>query len=204
MPERSSGSEPVVEEGELVAQARAGDTDAYRCLMLREQDIAYRAAFLITGDAAEAEDAAQEAFVKAFYALHRFDADSPFRPWLLRIVTNEALNRRRTAGRQANVIQRAGNVQVAHDHEPSPEATVLTTETRELVLAALAELPDADRIVLAYRYLLDMPVDEIATILDCPQRTVRSRIARALKRLRTQLTADANPAVPDRSEHSRA
>lgn len=204
LPDRSSGSEPVVEDGELVARARAGDTDAYRCLMLREQDIAFRAAYLITGNAADAEDAAQEGFVKGYYALDRFRAGSPFRPWLLRIVTNEALNRRRAAGRQTNVLQRAGHVQVESDYAPSPESTVLTAETRELVLAALAELPDAGRVVLAYRYLLDMDINEIATILDCPQRTVRSRIARALKRLRTQLTADANPAVPDRSEHSRA
>ena len=193
-----------MEDGELVARARAGDTDAYRCLMLRYQDIAFRAAFLITGDAAEAEDAAQEGFVKAFYGLERFRAGSPFRPWLLRIVTNEASNRRRTAGRQASVLQRAGLAQIAAGHEPSPEATVLAAEMRGRVLASLAGLADNDRIVLAYRYLLDMPVDEIATILDCPQRTVRSRIARALKRLRTHLTADANPTIPDRSEHSRA
>jgi RNA polymerase sigma factor (sigma-70 family) len=194
----------VVEEGELVARARAGDTDAYRCLMLREQDIAFRAAYLITGNAADAEDAAQEGFVKAFYALDRFRVGSLFRPWLLRIVTNEALNRRRAADRQASILQRAGQAEPGHVHEPSPETVTLATETRTQVLSALATLSDDDRIVLAYRYLLDIPVAEIATILDCPQRTVRSRIARALKRLRTQLTADANPAVPDRSEHSRA
>jgi RNA polymerase sigma-70 factor (ECF subfamily) len=116
-------------------------------------------------------------------------------------VTNEALNRRRSDGRHASALQRAGRTEPVHTHEPSPETAILATETRTLVLAALASLNDDDRVVLAYRYLLDMPVAEIATILDCPQRTIRSRIARALKRLRTQLATD--PAVADRSEHSR-
>lgn len=193
-----------MEDSGLAERARAGDTDAYRCLMLRYQDIAFRAAFLITGDAAEAEDAAQEGFVRAFYALDRFRDGAPFRPWLLRIVTNEALNRRRAAGRQASAIQRAGRHQPRSGHEPSPETTILAAETRGLVLAALDELRDDDRLVLSYRYLLEMPVDEIATILDCPQRTVRSRIARALKRLATRFADDTNPVIPDRSEHSRA
>lgn len=191
-----------MEDGELVARARAGDTDAYRCLLLRYQEIAFRAAFLITSDAAEAEDAAQEGFVNAFYALDRFRSGSPFRPWLLRIVTNAALNRRRSASRRASALQRAGQIEPVSSHQPSPEATVLAAETRALVLAALDYLNDDDRLVLAYRYLLDMPVNEIATILDCPQRTIRSRIARALKRLATQL--NTNPALPDRSEQSRA
>lgn len=190
-----------MEESELVAQARAGDADAYRCLMLREQDIAFRAAFLITGDTADAEDATQEGFVKAFYALGRFRDGSPFRPWLLRIVTNEARNRRRASGRQTSALQRAGIDQPAISYEPSPETSVLAAESRTLVLAALDRLSDDDRLILAYRYLLDMEVAEITTILDCPQRTVRSRIARALKRLATHLSNDP---IPDRSEQTRA
>ncbi|HEX5165883.1 MAG TPA: RNA polymerase sigma factor [Thermomicrobiales bacterium] len=191
-----------MEDGDLVRRARAGDTDAYRCLMLRHQEIAFRAAFLITSDASEAEDAAQDGFVNAFYALDRFRDGAPFRPWLLRIVTNQALNHRRTTGRHTSAIQRAGRAEPASTHAPSPEAIILAAETRGLVLDALDRLDDRDRLVLSYRYLLDMPVAEIATILDCPQRTVRSRITRALKRLATHLETD--PDHSTRSERSRA
>jgi RNA polymerase sigma-70 factor (ECF subfamily) len=105
------GSEPAVDDSQLAARARGGDTAAFRYLKLRHQQVAFRAAYLITNDAAEAEDAAQDAFVKAFYALDRFRDGAPFRPWLLRIVANEARNRRRTAGRQTSLIQRAGHEQ---------------------------------------------------------------------------------------------
>ena len=81
----------------LIERACHGDIGAYEELVRQHQDLAYRTAYLITGGAAEAEDAAQEAFVKAYYALGRFRAGAPFRPWLLRIVVNEARNRRKAA-----------------------------------------------------------------------------------------------------------
>ena len=87
-------------EGELVALARRGDGDAYASLVRAHSDIAFRTAMLITQDAAEAEEAAQDAFVKAWRALGRFREGEPWRPWLLTIVANEARNRRRSAGRR--------------------------------------------------------------------------------------------------------
>src|SRR5204862_285426 len=87
-------------------QARQGDTHAYDALVLRYQDLAFRVAYLVTGEAAEAEDAAQDAFVKAYAALARFRSDAAFRPWLLRIVANEARNRRTAARRRAAPAQR--------------------------------------------------------------------------------------------------
>src|SRR3954452_11771838 len=93
------------------AQARALgcriDAAAYADLVREHQDVAFRAAYLVTGSAAEAEDAAQEGFVKAWQALPRFREGAPFRPWLLSIVVNEARNRRRHAGRQAALALRA-------------------------------------------------------------------------------------------------
>ena len=83
-----------LEEAELIERARRGEVVAYEELVLRYQDVAIRTAYLIAPDS-DAEDAAQEAFVKAWSALPRFRAGSPFRPWLLRIVANEASNRRR-------------------------------------------------------------------------------------------------------------
>src|SRR4051794_2486255 len=86
-------------EGELIALARDGDGDAYASLVRAHQDVAFRTAMLITQNAAEAEEAAQDGFVKAWRALPRFRAGEPWRPWLLTIVANEARNRRRSAGR---------------------------------------------------------------------------------------------------------
>ena len=92
-------------EGELVALARRGDGDAYASLVRAHSDIAFRTAMLITQDAAEAEEAAQDAFVKAWRALGRFREGEPWRPWLLTIVANEARNRRRSAGRRRSSVR---------------------------------------------------------------------------------------------------
>ena len=91
------------EDSELVERARHGDQDAYAELVTRYQALAARTAYVITGNEPDAEEAAQEGFVKAYYALDRFRAGAPFRPWLLRIVANEAINRRKAAGRRPTV-----------------------------------------------------------------------------------------------------
>src|ERR687895_1307118 len=96
-----------LEENELVERARAGDADAYATLVRCHEEIAFRTAVLITGNAADAEEAVQDAFVKAYRALGRFRAGEPLRPWLLTIVANEARNRRRAAGRRAGLAPRA-------------------------------------------------------------------------------------------------
>src|SRR5438445_335935 len=82
---------------------RDGDVAAYEALMRMYQNIATRTAYVIVGDSADAQDAVQEAFIKAYYALGRFRPGAPFRPWLLRIVANEAINRRRAARRHVNL-----------------------------------------------------------------------------------------------------
>ena len=91
----------------LVEQARGGAIDAYDTLVRRYQELAFRTAYLITGDAAEAEEAAQDGLTKAYYALDRFRAGAPFRPWLLQIVANEARNRRKATRRRAHLALRA-------------------------------------------------------------------------------------------------
>jgi RNA polymerase sigma factor (sigma-70 family) len=100
------GGPPVTEE-RLISRARDGDARAYEELVRRHQQIAFRTAFVLTGSAAEAEEAAQDAFLKAWHALGRFRAGAPFRPWLLTIVAREAGTRRRSAGRRAAWTARA-------------------------------------------------------------------------------------------------
>ena len=152
--------------------------------MTAYQGIAFRIAYLVVGNAAEAEDAAQEGFVKAFRALGRFRSGEPLRPWLLKIVANEARNRRRASARRDALTTRATAESSSGEAAPSPEAALLDSERRELLLAAVDALPEPQRLVIACRYLLELSEDETASVLGLRRGTVKSRTARALDRLR--------------------
>lgn len=169
-----------------VEDARRGDAAAYERLVRAHQQVAFRTAYGITGDAAEAEDAAQEGFVKAYRALDGFRSGSPFRPWLLAIVANEARNRRKAAGRRMNLVLRAAEAGLG-PHDPSPEATAVAGERRNELLALLNEMAEEDRRVIACRYFLDLSEEEMASALDCPRGTVKSRLSRAMARLRERM-----------------
>ncbi len=173
-------------ESELIALASEGDGDAYASLVRAHQDIAFRTAMLITQDAAEAEEAAQDAFVKAWRALGRFRPGEPLRPWLLTIVANEARNRRRSAGRRGALALRAAEPERVEDR--SAESQVIAAESRAALLGALARLRDDDRVVLGCRYLLELSEAETAAALGVPPGTVKSRTSRALERLREEVT----------------
>jgi RNA polymerase sigma factor (sigma-70 family) len=174
-------------ERRLIERSRAGDLDAYDELVERYQSLAFRAAYLTLGDAHDAEDVVQEAFVKAYLNLNRFESDAPFRPWLLRIVTNEALNRRRGNRRQADLQLRSGHLAIGQQRPESPDDVVLASETREALVRGLNRLPTRDRALIAYRYFLDLSPGEIAAIWDSPASTVRTQLSRALEKLRDQL-----------------
>ena len=177
-----------LEEHELINAARQGDTGAYEELVRRHQQMAIRTAYLLSGGEAEAEDAAQEAFIKAYQALPRFRPGAPFRPWLLRIVANEARNRRRAAGRrEALQIRQAARLE-PECVAPSAEATALAAERDQMLLQALDALREGDRLVIACRFFLDLSEAEMAALLGCPRGTVKSRLARALGRLRILLS----------------
>jgi RNA polymerase sigma-70 factor (ECF subfamily) len=170
---------------ELVERARRGHARAYDELVRRYTQMAFRTAYVVTGSAADAEDAAQDAFVKAHRALPRFRAGAPFRPWLLRIVGNEARNRRRSAGRRAALELRAAAIADAGETGgASPHAAAEAAEDRRTLLRALDALPDDQRQVVTCRYLLQLSVEETAAALDVPPGTVKSRLSRALERLR--------------------
>src|SRR3954454_23735230 len=173
-----------LDESELIRRAQRGDTHAYEELVHTYQGIAFRTAYVIARNASDAEDAAQDGFVKAWRALGRFREGAPFRPWLLRIVANEASNRRRSAGRREHLAVRAATEEPSGGAAPSPEAALLTAETREALLAAVNELPDDQREVISLRYFLGLSEQEVAQALDLPEGTVKSRTWRALERLR--------------------
>lgn len=168
---------------------------AYEDLVRLHQDAALRTACLVLAGESEAEDAVQDAFVKAHAALARFRIGSPFRPWILQIVANEARNRRRSAGRRAGLALRLAEDRRPDDAAPSPEAAVLARERRAALLAAISGLRDEDRLVIGYRYFLDLGEAETAEALGVPRGTVKSRLSRALGRLRAGLGA-GSPLAP--------
>ncbi len=170
------------EERALVLAAQGGDTRAYEALVRAHQEIAFRVAYVITRNAADAEDAAQEGFFKAWRALGRFRPDEPLRPWLLRIVANEARNRRRSAGRREHLAVRAAAS--PGEAAPSPEEATVGADERRRLLDELERLPEQARLVLACRYLLELSEEETAAALGVRRGTVKSRSARALARLR--------------------
>jgi RNA polymerase sigma-70 factor (ECF subfamily) len=172
------------EEPRLIAAAVSGDVGAYEALVRRYSDVAFRTAYVITGSAADAEEAAQEAFFKAHRALPGFRAGAPFRPWILRIVANEARNRRRSEARRAALALRMVERGGAGGAAPSPEAEAEAAEERRLLLRALNAMREEDRQVIACRYFLDLSVEETADVLACPEGTVKSRLSRALGRLK--------------------
>ena len=152
------------------------------------QGIAVRAAYLLTGSTAEAEDAVQVGFVKAWSALARFRPGAEFRPWLLRIVVNEAHNRRRSLHRREALRLRAAAADVSGGAVPSPETTVVDDETRHALLDAVNGLDERDRDVLTCRYFLELSERETAEVLGLRLGTVKSRTARALGRLRAEVS----------------
>src|SRR6266571_477114 len=132
-----SGGPTTMTEAELIARAKRGDAAAYEELVHTYQGIAFRTAWLVAGNAADAEEAAQDGFVKAYRALWRFRAGAPFKPWLLQIVTNEARNRRRSAGRRTGLALRIAEDRPSDAAAPSPEAAILAGEARTVLLSAM-------------------------------------------------------------------
>jgi len=153
----------------------------------RYREAAFHTACLINRSAAEAEDATQDALVKAYYALSRFRTGSSFRPWLLRIVANESRNRRRSAGRHEGLVLRVAADPLREEASPSPEAAAIEREQAEALLSTLAGLREKDRLVIGCRYFLELTEAETAQALGIRRGTVKSRLSRALEHLRAAL-----------------
>jgi RNA polymerase sigma-70 factor, ECF subfamily len=169
----NSGGVREQSDRDLVQAARRGDRDAAAALFRRYWPTAWRAAFAITGRRTMADDAASDAFERAFAALDRFDLGRPFSPWLHRIVANRALDLLRAERRLADE-------QAAEPVDPEPD---LRAGDRGL-LAAVAALSPERRVVVLLRFGVGMTPKEIATALDLPVGTVNSRLARSLEQLR--------------------
>jgi RNA polymerase sigma-70 factor (ECF subfamily) len=153
--------------------------------MLAHQEAVFRFAYLLLGDADDAEDVAQETFVRAWENVRRFDVSRPLRPWLLRIAANLCSNRRRSASRHLDALVRA----FRRDPAPTPgiEDVAATKSEAQQLRIALRSLSIADQQILYLRYFLDLPVEETGEALNIPSGTAKSRSSRALDRLRETL-----------------
>ena len=182
------GQGEQTDDAEAAARARDGDLDAFEVLVARHATVAHRTAALL-GGGDEAADIVQEAFVKAFRGLRGFRLDAPFRPWLLRIVANETRNAQRSARRRAGAHLRLANdaARSLPESDPSPELAAVAAERRAELLAAVRGLPERDQLVITCRYFLELDEAETATVLGWPRGSVKSRLSRALRRLRLQL-----------------
>ncbi|HEY7074441.1 MAG TPA: RNA polymerase sigma factor [Solirubrobacteraceae bacterium] len=158
----------------LVRAAQRGSSEAAEELFRRHWPSAHRAAWLVVHDAAAAEDIAQEAFLAALRALHRFDRGRPLGPWLHRIVVNRAIDFARS---------RALRREAAADAAGEPGADPAPAWPGDELLAALAALGPEQRAVVVLRHLLGYSPGEIAAMLGVPRGTVNSRLRRGLDAL---------------------
>jgi RNA polymerase sigma factor (sigma-70 family) len=175
----------VITDEEAVARARAGDLDAYATLVARYSALANRTAYLL-GAGPDTSDVVQEAFVKGFRGLRSFKPGAEFRPWLLKIVANETKNLHRSQRRRGVMELRVAQMQDLVDH-CDPASVTVTVDAKTALLNAVRTLPDKDREVVTCRYLLDLSEAETAQTLGLAKGTVKSRLSRALARLRPML-----------------
>ena len=172
---------------ELIGRARQGNELAWVTLVQQEQAAVFRLAYLLLGDADDAADVAQDAFVHAFRGLDGFDAARPLRPWLLQIAKNLAYNRRRSLRRYLAALQRWWQLTPA-DKE-LPDSVTSGQEAQEL-WQAVQQLALSDQEVIYLRYFLELSVAETAITLGVAEGTIKSRLSRALVRLRLVIESE--------------
>lgn len=185
-----------MDESTLVRNAANGDAAAWEALMVTHQQAVFRLAYLLLGDPDDAEDVAQDSFLRAWKALGSFDAARPLRPWLLSITANLARNRRRSAGRYFAALMRAFRDEPAS--EGIEEQNAQKFQAKEL-WKAVQKLNLLDQQIVYLRYFLELPVSETAQILDVAEGTVKSRLSRAIEKLRSIIQQDF-PVLDDRRE----
>jgi RNA polymerase sigma-70 factor, ECF subfamily len=172
---------------EIVSHVQRGQTRLFSQIVERHQDAVYGTALRFTGSASDAEDVAQEVFLKAFRGLGSFKGDAKVSTWLYRIAYNlcvDWLRKNRKAGRRASPLDEAGE---AADGRVDLEGTVLAAEERDRVRAALDGLDERYRSVIDMLYYQKLSYEQIAVVLGVPLKTVETRLYRARKVLRAAL-----------------
>jgi RNA polymerase sigma-70 factor (ECF subfamily) len=191
-----------VSEADLITLARTGDAVACESLVRQHQQAAFRLAYLLLGDAVDAEDVTQEAFLRALKALDGFDVSRPFRPWLLRITANLAHNRRRSMGRYWAALRRLA--QATPDRAVTGRSSPIDSDDAgwqaQTLWEAVRRLSEPDQQVIYLRFFLGLSEAEAAATLQIAVGTVKSRLHRALGRLRAVTMAEF-PELMEGHEH---
>lgn len=189
-------------EAELVARAATGDGAAFEVIMRRHNQLLFRTARSIVKDDAEAEDVIQEAYLRAWRALHNFRCESRLSTWLVRITTNEALGRLRRKRAQVIPLEAAMahtepdvRALLAADPDRGPEQMAMRGQMRKLMEKRIDLLPDAFRTVFVLRAIEEMSVEEVSQVLEIPEATVRTRLFRARSLLREGLAQEVDHAL---------
>ena len=175
-------------EANLISRARAGEAAAWEALVHKYQGRVFRLAYLMLADPDEAQDVTQDAFIRAYQHLNHFDDQRPLQPWLLRIASNLARNRRRSISRYWFALQRL--TRPDPEIQRTTEGAALNREGFEALWQAVRRLSELDQRVIYLRYFLELSEAETAAALDMPAGTVKSRLHRALARLRTIIERD--------------
>ena len=176
-------------ERSLVVRAKAGDREAFSLLIRHNIQRVYRTAYAILKNRDDAEDIAQETFVRAYQSISRFDETRPLFPWLYRIARNLCLNRiQRVTKRETELPE----FDYLPDTAAGPEETVVAAEERQRVRNAVGCLPDQHRQIIELSHFQECSYREMADILDLPMGTVMSRLHNARRKLRELLETDEN------------
>ncbi len=171
------------EEFQCIDKVLAGDQQAYAVLVDKHKYYAFSIALKVLQNRSEAEEVAQDAFVKAYHHLSKFNREARFSTWLYRIVFNTAISAKR---KNKQIFQSIENTIV--EYNPGSEGTLESTDKKKYVNQAMAKLNDADRTALSLFYLEEFSLDEIAAITDSAANTIKVRIHRARQRLADELT----------------
>ncbi len=173
--------EARAEEATLIRRARDGDQEAFRVLVERYQGAVYNLAYRMLGDPQEAEDAAQEIFVRIYRQLAQYDSERKFSTWVLAIATNFCIDQLRR--RRLQLVPLEQIVPWARAREAGPEGAALDREAQDEVQRLLRKLPEKYRAPLVLRYWQDLSCAEIAEVLKVPEGTVKTQLHRARKAL---------------------
>lgn len=187
-----------VDEQALLNQVKRGNVQAFSALVNMYRERVLRLAFHLVGSYEDAEDVAQETFVRAYFSMNKYDPTRPFAPWIYRIATNLCMDnlRRRKARPQQVELPPHMELFNSEEEKESPEELILRDETHSQVLDAIQELPENYRAVLVLRYFEDLPYSEIAQILGTSEANVQMRLSRARQRLRERLKNIARECSP--------
>src|SRR5687767_1696410 len=179
-------------DSDLITRAAGGDATAFQALVERHRSMVYRVAFQFAGNHHDAEDIAQEVFIKVYRSLDRFRQDAQLTSWLYRIVMNACIDHRRRqvpAGSTASGEEAEQRLLNVHEETPGPEDRAYAGELGEVLQAEIARLPHGQRIVFVMRHHHGLKLCEIAEALGLAEGTVKRQLHAAVHRLRQALTA---------------